>query len=67
MLNAYCPAHGTEVLLGFSRIRGMANVDGLIIIDLECYDGQRVHHYTGRRFHEFATRSDRSTGDGPSA
>jgi len=47
----YCPAHRTRVLLGFSRIRAVTNVAGLIVIDLECDDGEQLRYYSGRRFH----------------
>jgi hypothetical protein len=63
MFKVYCASHGSDVLLGFSRINNMANIDGLIVIELECYDGERVRHYTGRRFHEFEMRARQSSGE----
>jgi hypothetical protein len=48
----YCPAHGANVLLGLSRIQSVTNIDGLIVMELECDDGERLRHYSGRRFHE---------------
>ena len=50
MFHIYCPAHRAPVLLGFSQIRAVTNVEGLIVIDFECDDGERLRHYTGRRF-----------------
>ncbi len=52
MFAAYCPKEGSRVLLGLSRIRGVTNDDGMIVVELECYDGERVRHYTGKRLHE---------------
>jgi hypothetical protein len=52
MFRVYCPAHDTQVFLGFSRIRAVTNLDGLIVIDLECDDGEQLRHYSGRRFHQ---------------
>jgi hypothetical protein len=52
MFAAYCPKDGSRVLLGLSRIRGVTNHDGVIDVELECYDGERIHYYTGKRLHE---------------
>lgn len=48
MVNAYCPRHGTRVLLTERRIRGMHNTDAGIVMELECYDGERIFVVTGR-------------------
>jgi hypothetical protein len=61
MFAVHCPRHRSEVLLGPSRVRSVANLDGLIVIELECHDGERVRHYTGRRFHEFEGRRQQSS------
>jgi hypothetical protein len=52
MFTAYCPTHRSNVLLGFQRIRGLANLDGLIVVELECVDGERLLVPTGKRFHD---------------
>jgi hypothetical protein len=52
VFNVYCPTHRAQVLLGLSRIRALTNVNGLIVIDLECDDGEQLRHYTGRRYRE---------------
>ncbi len=49
MFVVYCPTHGSDVMLGVRRVRGAANVRGLIVLELECHDGTRIHHVTGRR------------------
>ena len=49
LFDVFCPVHGTTVLLPVSRIRGMANTDAGIVIEMECYDGARVTFATGRR------------------
>ena len=56
MFLVHCPAHGGDVLLGVSRICGLVNVRGLIVVELECYDGERIRHLTGRRAHESSLR-----------
>jgi hypothetical protein len=40
MFRVYCPSHQSNVLLGPRRIRGLANTRGVIIVELECYDGE---------------------------
>lgn len=52
MFVVHCPQHGGKVLLGLSRIRRMVNLRGLIVVELECHDGARILHVTGRRAHE---------------
>ena len=49
MFVVYCPTHGSDVMLGVRRVRGATNVRGLIVLELECYDGTRLLHVTGRR------------------
>ena len=49
MFVVYCPTHGSDVMLGVRRVRGADNVRGLIVLELECHDGTRIHHVTGRR------------------
>jgi|tagenome__1003787_1003787.scaffolds.fasta_scaffold20734764_4 hypothetical protein len=49
MFSVYCPTHGSDVLLGIRRVRGATNVRGLIVLELECYDGTRLLHVTGRK------------------
>ena len=49
MFVVYCPAHGSDVLLGIRRVRAVTNVRGLIVVELECHDGTRLLHVTGRK------------------
>ena len=50
MFAAFCPEHGCDVLLGLSRIRVVTNLDtGVLAVELECYDGQRLVVLTGSR------------------
>ena len=49
MFAAYCPRHGSEVLLTERRIRRLTNTDQGIVVELECYDGERLVIRTGRR------------------
>ncbi|MDQ1598999.1 MAG: hypothetical protein QOD68_473 [Actinomycetota bacterium] len=49
MFVVYCPTHGSDVMLGIRRVRGGANVRGLIVLELECHDGTRILHVTGRK------------------
>ncbi|PZS33572.1 MAG: hypothetical protein DLM59_06375 [Pseudonocardiales bacterium] len=48
MFSAYCPRHGSEVLFGERRIRRLQNIDGVILVEVECYDGERITIVTGR-------------------
>lgn len=48
MIAAYCPRHGSQVLLTERRIRAMHNIDSGIVMELECYDGERFFVVTGR-------------------
>jgi hypothetical protein len=48
MFVVHCPTHGSDVLLGIRRVRGATNVRGLIVLELECHDGTRLLHVTGR-------------------
>ncbi len=54
MFYVHCPAHGRKVLLDSARIRGLVNVRGAIVVELECHDGERVLHITGRRVYDSA-------------
>lgn len=48
MLVAFCPAHGRNVLLSVSCIRHLVNLaPGVIAVELECYDGERLVVLTG--------------------
>jgi hypothetical protein len=49
MFSVYCPTHGSDVLLGIRRVRGATNVRSLIVLELECHDGTRLLHVTGRK------------------
>ena len=49
MFLVHCPNHAKSVLLGLSRIRGVANLPGgVIVVELECHDGARILHLTGK-------------------
>ncbi len=48
MFAPYCPRHGCQVLLTTSRIRNLSNLgEGVIALELECYDGQLLLLLTG--------------------
>lgn len=50
MFKIYCPRHGSDVLLGFSRVQKMINVrPGVIVVELRCYDGEVIRMVTGSR------------------
>jgi len=51
MFAVHCPRHGSEVLLDQRRIRGLTNLEGAIVVELECYDGERILLVTGRGRH----------------
>lgn len=48
MVSAYCPRHGSRVLLTERQIRAMHNTDSGIVMELECHDGERIFVVTGR-------------------
>jgi len=48
---AYCPAHGCEVLLSERRIRAMSATEDALLVEVECYDGERILIVTGRESH----------------
>ncbi len=48
MFSAYCPRHRSDVLFTERRIRRMTNADGGILMEVECYDGERILIVTGR-------------------
>ncbi|MQA64194.1 MAG: hypothetical protein GEU86_22685 [Actinophytocola sp.] len=50
MFKVYCPRHGSDVLLGYGRVRQVINVrPGVIVVELRCYDGEIVRLLTGSR------------------
>ena len=49
MFAVHCPRHGSRVLLSERRIRALHHTDNGIVIEAECYDGERVFVVTGRR------------------
>lgn len=48
MFGVHCPRHGTRVLLTERRIRAVHNTAGGIVVEVECYDGERILLVTGR-------------------
>jgi hypothetical protein len=48
MFAVHCPRHGTRVLLTERRIRAVHNTDSGIVVEAECYDGERLFVVTGR-------------------
>lgn len=48
MLAVHCPRHGCRVLLSHQRIRALHNTPDGIVLQLECYDGERIVTVTGR-------------------
>ena len=48
MLSAYCPRHGSRVILSERRIRAVHNTADGIVLEVECYDGERIMLVTGR-------------------
>lgn len=48
MFAIHCPHHGARVLLTERRIRTLYNTGAGIVIEAECYDGERVFVVTGR-------------------
>lgn len=44
-----CPRHGSRVLVSERRIRALRNTGTGILLDVECWCGQRVLLRTGRR------------------
>ena len=47
MFAAYCPQHGKTVLLGLSDIVAVSNTDDDIVVEWECFCGERGHTHTG--------------------
>jgi hypothetical protein len=39
----------------------VTNVEGLIVIEFECQDGERLHYYSGRRYHQSEASSHTSS------
>lgn len=48
MFAVHCPRHGARVLLSERRIRAVHNTGEGIVLEVECYDGQRIQLVTGR-------------------
>ena len=51
MFTAYCPRHGSNILFSESEIRRLSNADGEIVVEVQCFDGERIVLHTGRRHH----------------
>lgn len=49
MFTAYCPRHRSNILFSESEIRRLTNVGGEIIVEVDCFDGERIVLHTGRR------------------
>jgi len=49
MFAAYCPRHRSKILFSESEIRHLYNLDGSIIVEVTCFDGERIVLRTGRR------------------
>jgi len=49
MFAAYCPRHRSKVLFSESEIRRLKNSDGTILVEVKCFDGERIVVHTGRR------------------
>lgn len=50
MFAVHCPRHGAQVLLDIRRVTGLTNLsDGLIAVELTCYDGEPLVLVTGSR------------------
>ena len=65
MFAPYCPVHGCKVLLTAKEVRSVANLaPGVIAVELECYDGERLFLLTGRAIN---LREPVDHGDSPSA
>ncbi|MPZ64035.1 MAG: hypothetical protein GEU83_00415 [Pseudonocardiaceae bacterium] len=48
MVSVYCPRHGSRVLLTERQVRALHNTDAGIVMELECYDSERIFVVTGR-------------------
>lgn len=48
MLTIDCPTHGCRVLVPPTRIRGLRNTTGGILLEVECWCGTSVTFRTGR-------------------
>jgi hypothetical protein len=49
MFTAYCPRHGSRVLLSERQIVAVHNTPDGIVIEAECHDGARIFTVTGRQ------------------
>ena len=45
MFSVHCPRHGSEVLLGNNRIRGIERSGDRLTVRWECYCGHRGAHH----------------------
>ena len=58
MFAVHCPQHGSKVLLDVRRVTRLTNLgDGVIAVELRCYDGEHLFLMTGSR------SAPRSPGD----
>jgi hypothetical protein len=48
MFAVHCPRHGARVLLSERRIRALHIGDTGMVMEAECYDGERIFVVTGR-------------------
>lgn len=60
MFAAYCPTHGSEILLGYRRLIGLRNTAAGIDVHLLCYCGEHLVVPTGRAR---SRRTARATAD----
>ncbi|MGI8692538.1 MAG: hypothetical protein ACR2JK_06500 [Geodermatophilaceae bacterium] len=50
MFAVHCPQHGSQVLLDVRRVTRLTNLgDGVIAVELTCYDGEHLFLMTGSR------------------
>jgi hypothetical protein len=54
MFTAYCPRHGSRVLLSERRIVAVHNTPDGIVVEAQCHDGARIFSVTGRQVAEDA-------------
>lgn len=57
MLTVYCPRHRSDVLLPETRIRALDNTERGILVEVECFDGERIVLRTGHGVREVEPRS----------
>jgi hypothetical protein len=66
MFAAYCPTHGSEILLGYRRLIGLRNTTAGIDIHLLCYCGEHLVVPTGRARSERVARTTTDTSEASS-